>query len=187
MNPSKTKIGAKCGEEKPLCEFDPTGKMLIRRYGLNRRCRACIPSSSRALRKRKRALRGDVWGKLRKEVLAHYGGNAPACACCSEDIVRFLTIDHIGGGGNEHARTVKGPLYRWIKKNNFPAGFRILSFNCNCAIAVNGGECPHQQLGTSSLPVNETSFHFVQGRTASERLLPPTIIDFVPASIRTTK
>ena len=78
--------------------------------------------------------------KLKLRVIAAYGGS---CGCCGESEPRFLTLDHINGGGSRHREEVKGKLYRWVVRNNFPPEVRILCFNCNCGRAVNGGVCPH--------------------------------------------
>ena len=82
----------------------------------------------------------------RMEVLIHYGGNPPKCACCGESNVWFLTIDHINGGGTKHTKIV-GPgdtLIRWIIKNSYPDMFQILCYNCNCSRAKHDGVCPHK-------------------------------------------
>lgn len=84
---------------------------------------------------------------IREEVITHYGG---ACTCCGERRLQFLTLDHESGKGNEHRRTFSSkqsndPVYRWIRKNNFPAGYSILCWNCNCGRSINGGICPHKQ------------------------------------------
>ena len=42
--------------------------------------------------------------ELRREVVNHYGGK---CACCGEVELKFLAIDHAGGGGNKHRRELK--------------------------------------------------------------------------------
>jgi hypothetical protein len=78
--------------------------------------------------------------KLRKEVLEAYGG---ACACCGERTEAFLQIDHTDGGGNVHRRMV-GKVYKWLRKNNYPAGFRVLCANCNSARGLYG-RCPHEE------------------------------------------
>lgn len=80
-------------------------------------------------------------GYLRKEVLNHYGNK---CACCAEETKEFLTIDHINGGGGKHRKEINGHVYRWLKKNNFPDGFRLLCYNCNCARGFYG-VCPHEK------------------------------------------
>jgi hypothetical protein len=82
---------------------------------------------------------------LRQAVLAHYGGQ---CACCGEAQEVFLTVDHIGGGGNEHRRQINGThrsatFYRWLKNNNYPPGYQVLCCNCNYA-KHRDGRCPHE-------------------------------------------
>jgi hypothetical protein len=76
------------------------------------------------------------------EVIGHYGGK---CACCDISNPVHLTIDHINGGGNAHAREIgRGvALYRWLRREKFPAGFQVLCANCNHGRARNGGICPH--------------------------------------------
>lgn len=88
---------------------------------------------------------------LRDEVLSAYGRE---CACCSESIERFLTIDHINNDGASHRREIgQGGLsfYTWLKRNNFPEGFQTLCQNCNTGRYQNGGICPHKELCT---PIN---------------------------------
>ena len=84
--------------------------------------------------------------KLRLEVLIHYGGNPPKCACCGESHIEFLTIDHIHGGGRKHSKItgLGTSFYKWLRKNNFPDGFQVLCWNCNCAKG-HYGYCPHDQ------------------------------------------
>ena len=79
--------------------------------------------------------------KVRGEVLAHYGA---VCECCKESEPAFLTFDHINGGGTKHRKeTGRGKLHQWLRRHNYPQGYRVLCFNCNCGRAVNGGICPH--------------------------------------------
>jgi hypothetical protein len=96
--------------------------------------------------------------KLRLQVIQHYG---PACACRSEENPHFLQIDHIDGGGNQHkkANNIAGSrMARWLKKHNFPKGFRILCANCNFALGLYGF-CPHdgngKQLDMFPIPRNK--------------------------------
>lgn len=64
----------------------------------------------------------------------------------------FLAIDHINGGGSAARKSgiyggskVGGSgFYRWLIKNDFPAGFQTLCHNCNLGRQINGGVCPHQ-------------------------------------------
>jgi len=92
--------------------------------------------------------------KTRLKVLTHYGGNPPKCECCGETHIEFLTIDHINNDGAEHRKKLGitqnsghgSKLYRWIIRNNFPDGFQVLCWNCNCAKG-HYGYCPHQKDG----------------------------------------
>lgn len=84
--------------------------------------------------------------RIKKLVFSHYCTNEIKCACCGEKIIEFLSIDHIDGGGTQHRSKIgKGYIYFWIKKNNFPSGFRVLCHNCNQAIGMYG-KCPHDKL-----------------------------------------
>jgi hypothetical protein len=67
------------------------------------------------------------------------------CVCCRESDIRFLTIDHINGGGRQHVRTLKTSLYAWLRREGFPSGFQTLCWNCNAARHIYG-RCPHQEV-----------------------------------------
>jgi len=104
-----------------------------------RRCLPCQLAENTTKRKHR--------ASLRAQALEQYGG--ARCACCSETIEKFLTIDHINNDGAEHRRTLndKGAtIYRWLKKHNYPPGYQVLCFNCNCGRQYNGGTCPHRTL-----------------------------------------
>ena len=82
---------------------------------------------------------------LRAEMLDAYGH---CCTCCGETEASFLTIDHVGGRGEgARHREVTGHgsrLVRWLKNQGWPKeGFRLLCWNCNCAIGMYGS-CPHR-------------------------------------------
>lgn len=95
------------------------------------------------------------WTELNKErskqnrknrmisVINFYSNGDMNCACCGEDELTFLTIDHINNNGAEHRRNIKKNLYDWLIQNDYPEGFQILCFNCNCGKYRNGGKCPH--------------------------------------------
>lgn len=87
------------------------------------------------------ALKLEVWG--------HYGG--PSCGCCGEGHREFLTIDHVNGGGRKHRVELRANgsqhIYQWLKKENFPEGYRVLCMNCNFAYGLHGG-CPHSRKET---------------------------------------
>lgn len=79
--------------------------------------------------------------KEKSLIFEHYGKK---CECCGEDNPKFLTIDHINGGGTKHRKKIGNKINRWLVKNNFPKGFQVLCFNCNWGKHINGGICPHK-------------------------------------------
>ena len=83
--------------------------------------------------------------KLRYEVLSAYGGAPPRCACCGEEYIEFLQIDHINGDGKKHRKGLDGSdFYVGLRKRGFPKGLglRVLCSNCNFARG-HYGYCPH--------------------------------------------
>lgn len=81
-----------------------------------------------------RQIKKDYTDKIKLEVFQYYSkAKIPFCACpsCKIKIFRFLTIDHINGGGNKHRKRIKGTMYNWLIKKKFPAGYCVLCYNCN--------------------------------------------------------
>lgn len=91
---------------------------------------------------------GRKWRlSLKIECFGHYGNK---CACCLENNIRFLTLDHKNGGGNKHRKTLFGSnvggcsIYQWLKDNNYPQEeYQLLCMNCNFATRY-GEICPHK-------------------------------------------
>jgi hypothetical protein len=108
------------------------------------------------------------WQKdLKEEVFSHYSSGAPECACCGEMRIEFLTIDHIGGGGNRHRKEIGGSstIYLWLKRNNYPPGFRVLCFNCNFLVFKQKVRCakyPRHQGRRINLRL-EVLYHYSNG------------------------
>ena len=127
--------GRKHRENAGLCrECGVTGKPL--KYG--RLCESCgVVDKQRALR-------------LKKDAMELYGGK---CACCGEDKLAFLTIDHINHDGTEKRKLkVHGggtTLYRQLKKSPHDSTLQVLCWNCNCAKGI-FGICPHEISRTQS-------------------------------------
>ena len=86
---------------------------------------------------------------IRMQILEHYGAS---CACCGEQQVLFLDVDHIDNNGAEHRRSISHEgfsgttFYRWLVRNHFPDGFQLLCRNCNWGKHRNGGVCPHKEV-----------------------------------------
>lgn len=76
----------------------------------------------------------------KRDLFQRYGG--AKCSRCGEEEIDFLTIDHIGGGGARHRREIGTNIYKWLRENNYPVGFRVLCMNCNWATR-HGRPCPH--------------------------------------------
>ena len=88
--------------------------------------------------------------QLRIACLRAYGGTVPCCGCCGEHNLEFLTLDHINDRRNDAGVRVGGDrvgqsLYAWLRRMNFPLGFRVLCYNCNCSRGARG-YCPHELL-----------------------------------------
>jgi len=147
-----TKTCYECKRDLPRSAFT---KDRSRLDGLHYRCKKCRSRYYRAYKalnlekckKRVRKAKARYRVKLRKDVLIHYGGEVPKCACCGENRDEFLCLDHINGGGNEHRRKIgEGGqrTYMWVRKNHYPEGFRVLCLNCNGSLG-SYGYCPHER------------------------------------------
>jgi ribosomal protein L37E len=130
---TKTGIRTKVRKEKGLCT--KCGKVPPKEGA--ERCEKCADYELHRLRQYR-------W-KTRQEVILYYGNH---CACCGETNVKFLTIDHIDGGGNQHKKEVKltgSEFLRFLKRSGYPTGFQVLCWNCNCA-RIQFGVCPHKEV-----------------------------------------
>ncbi len=65
---------------------------------------------------------------LFEKVLDHYGHQCSIPECSNTE---DLCIDHINGENVDYKYRYGSKLWRWIIKNNFPSGFRILCHYCN--------------------------------------------------------
>jgi len=97
--------------------------------------------------------------ELKREVIGVYSNNTFICACCGEDIMSILTIDHIDNNGAEHRRELEKQgidIYKWLKLNNYPKdNYQVLCYNCNIGKYRNDGVCPHTQKYTYSSPIEQ--------------------------------
>ena len=76
------------------------------------------------------------------------GNNLPLkCACCGEDHIELLTIDHIHGEGKKHTYSNFKTFYKQMVKSKGPQ-LQILCWNCNIQKALDNRMIMHQ-LGTS--------------------------------------
>jgi hypothetical protein len=79
--------------------------------------------------------------RVKKEAIEKYGS---VCACCGENCMEFLTIDHISGGGIQERGNGSGArFYRKLIREARRDDLRVLCMNCNHAIGLYG-YCPHE-------------------------------------------
>jgi len=123
-------------------------KKLNKEWYQNNRDR-CIQASKmwkQNNRDRYNQLNREGYRRLINEIIDAYGGK---CACCGETRKEYLTIDHVDGDGRKQRReigvTSSDGLYRWLRQNNYPEGFQVLCFNCNCG-KRNFSVCPHNEI-----------------------------------------
>ena len=68
------------------------------------------------------------------------------CQCCKENILAFLTLDHIENSRVElgHSNRTPWDIYKELVAHNFPYKdkIRVLCMNCNLAVR-DGRICPH--------------------------------------------
>lgn len=106
------------------------------------------------------ARNAERYVEIRTRVLTHYANGDLCCNCCGVRNYKFLTLDHINGGGNKHRKEigVTGGFdyWYWFIKNDFPEGFQVLCYNCNCSKGFHG-VCPHNNLDDSDFIVRTTS------------------------------
>ena len=144
----------RCLKYKPMRQFPLNSRDSDGHHSYCRRCCNEYAKEYRASRKAKGlpSLQTLKNRQLRIEVLSHYSGSGrPKCACCGEDHLEFLALDHTNGDGAKQRRELangkrgqNGAVYRWVKKHNFPLGYRVLCHNCNSAHGYYG-YCPHDR------------------------------------------
>ena len=169
---NQTKVCTKCKRTWPISGFYPH---YGHECGVNSRCKECCAEENKERYHNKLKLdpkykssrseyaRGwhiqnkernnkrvaEDHRRLRTACLEYYGGK---CACCGEDRYEFLAIDHINGGGGKHRKQVGAKMDRWLRRNGYPEGFRVLCHNCNQAIS-HYGCCPHERKSEQEIPV----------------------------------
>lgn len=130
---------------------------LAERSVCNAKCVTCRTIDVNAWKKRNPIKVADTAARyhkqLRAECLALLGSG---CSCCHESEPVFLCIDHRGGGGNTHRRSLGikqgtggARFFKWLLAEASKVGivairkrFRILCHNCNAAHGILG-HCPH--------------------------------------------
>jgi hypothetical protein len=138
----KTKVCNTCGERKALSQFYAQAHLP---GGKRHDCKKCsnlkVAEWVEANPQRRKE---HVWSNRRKLRLAALHAYGNKCECCGEIRQEFLAIDHkLNNGSEERRKYGSSYMYQWLKDNAYPADFRILCHNCNCARGYYG-YCPHE-------------------------------------------
>lgn len=94
---------------------------------------------------------------VKHQVIEKYGN---ICACCGEDQVLFLTIDHKNNDGYQDRMStygIKNPattsFYLKLRRESIRDDLQVLCFNCNLGKSINNGICPHETINKKLLPI----------------------------------
>lgn len=108
------------------------------------RCKECVLNRTKGEEYRKKDRERNY--KTRIQCIEYYSNGLNQCACCNEKEVKFLSIDHIDGGGNKHRKEQKvGHIGQWLRARGYPIGYQVLCHNCNLAKGFYG-TCPHKNI-----------------------------------------
>lgn len=152
---SKYKLGKfkKCSKCKRIKSVDEFYKRSSKHTtGVQYLCKICSLRASfiwgklpRSKKIKKETSRRRL-AKMKLLIFNHYCNGDVKCNCCGEREVRFLSLDHINGGGLRHKKMVGyGSTYlNWIIKKDYPPIYQVLCHNCNQAKSIYG-KCPHAE------------------------------------------
>jgi hypothetical protein len=111
-----------------------------------------IPSQNNQSKEQKMAERREYskhyFKQLRLKVLLKYGGTEPKCACCLENFIGFLTVDHVQCDGkiDRNNRPGCGFLLDILRNPLDRNRYQILCYNCNMYKRADKEKiCHHQQ------------------------------------------
>ncbi len=151
LKASGQKLCNACKEIKPLDEFNIRNAY---KGWYKHWCRGCeaahfkeyYKEHGEELRASAREYHKTWKDKRFDEVLQALGNR---CACCGEDNIVFLTVDHINNDGykeKKNGRRSGRALWSRVRAEGFPKDkYRILCFNCNCGRARLANKiCPHE-------------------------------------------
>lgn len=138
-----TKVCKRCGEEKPIEQFNKDKSRPSGRHSWCKQCDAKYKRLWYQIHTERKERDKATHQKLRLDrkvmVLTYYGSGRLACVKCGFDDIRALSIDHIDDKGAEHRRQFGYKngrrmggynIYRWLIRQGFPDGFQTLCMNC---------------------------------------------------------
>ena len=134
-----------------MAESSPIRRARLKLNGLCANCGARPPITGRAYctscRSSMQSCAAKNNAKYRQVIFKYFGDK---CACCGEQEVAFLTVDHINNDGWKARRensTGGTNFYKLVSNailaGNPPNDLQLLCRNCNWGKHINGGMCPH--------------------------------------------
>lgn len=131
----------RCQTLKPLGDFHRSNQYVHDRRTTCKSCRHTeaaaffLANKTTLLEKARLAVR-----RRKRECLNQYGAS---CICCGEEILDFLSLDHINDDGSADKRGY--PFYVLLKKLGYPRKdeLQTLCMNCQLGKRINKGFCPH--------------------------------------------
>ena len=118
------------------------------RKEINERCKLRMRKLWKDNPELARSRQNEYRWNIRTKAIKEYGG---ICVCCGEKEMRFLTFDHINGGGLKE-RKASGKsgvdfIYKLTRdaviRNKKREDIQILCYNCNMSKGFYG-KCPHK-------------------------------------------
>jgi predicted nucleic acid-binding Zn ribbon protein len=117
----------------------------VKKYGVSKNCiicsktfislnhtKTCSKECSKTLQlKTLREYHRKRFHELQLIVFKHYSHNKLECACCGENHLEFLSLDHIVPLFNRKKKRDMYKLFLYLINNNFPEGYQILCTGCN--------------------------------------------------------
>lgn len=144
-------LEACCEEELSSFAPQPNSK-----HGKANICKSCKADYKRDWRQKRGKeyyrKQNRMWKqKIKITVMELYGNK---CACCGEDGLPFLTMDHINNDGKKDREKYGRSYGMYIHMRNLfykdkkvaLSKYQILCWNCNMAKQHNGGVCPHKSM-----------------------------------------
>lgn len=160
----ETKICQQCNQPRPISNFKPSTWQNTdgsKKNGRSKICRKCernarsskglcnccgrnVKPGHTACEECLKTIRESAKRRSQADritAIQHYGGK---CQYCGEIEEIFLTIDHINNDGAKHRLEVNkskragSTTYAWLRRNNYPDGFQVLCYNCNCTKTTHG-------------------------------------------------
>lgn len=79
-----------------------------------------------------RDMYADENEKLKTAVVNVLTNGEGTCRHCGQGDIDMLCVDHVEDDGKQHRQVIgRTGLYRWLMRNDYPAGFQVLCYNCN--------------------------------------------------------